>query len=394
MNFKESDFLIAGQLKTSRTETLEEYLRNRIFSLGVIGFMSPFASYSESRCTLYQQGVKSEEFSLPSYTIKKVNPWKQPLICVSFLVYIYSFFLAAFKLKKKFDVFIGIATFSTMLGLFLKKTGRVKKVIYYCLDYYPKPKGFNFNRFVNFVFRNIDKWVVKRADVIWHISPKIKEARQKYAKVDPNSYREVVVPLGYTKAIDYDLPLNERRRWSLGFVGTLSENQGLQMVIEAMVELRNKYPQIKVEVVGHGPYAQGLKKKVCEKNLENQFIFHGFIRDDWQVYDILSHCVVGLATWTGDEEDNSLYADPGKPKLYALLGLPIIITSAPYVAKVISNLGAGEVIEYKKEDFIEAVDKMISDENKYKKYKEGLEKFKPLCLADNIFDKAMKESFK
>ena len=50
--------LITGQLKTSRTEALEDYLRHKVDSLGVIGVMSPFASYNESRCTFYKKGVK------------------------------------------------------------------------------------------------------------------------------------------------------------------------------------------------------------------------------------------------------------------------------------------------------------------------------------------------
>ncbi len=384
--------LIAGQLKTSRTEALEDYLCKKAHSLGVIGVMSPFASYNESRCTLYEQGVKKREFSLPSYKVGKMSVLTQVRICFSFLVYIYSFFKAVRRLNKKFDLFIGVATFSTMLGLILKKLGKVERVVYYCLDYYPPPKRINFNWLINIMFRNIDKLIIRSVDTVWHISPRIKWARQHYSGLAADSYGEVIVPLGYAPGISYDLSLEDRERWSLGFIGTLSENQGLQMVIDAIPELIREFPEIKVRIIGDGPYAAQLKRKVKDKELNKHFIFQGFIRDDKYAYTILSQCMVGLATWTGDESDNSLYADPGKPKLYALLGLPTIITSAPYVSELISETGAGEVIEYRISDFISAVKKIIASEEDFQNYREGIKMFRPFCLAENIFNRAFSET--
>ncbi len=393
MKLKQFDFLIIGQLKTSRTETLEEYLKPRTHSLGVIGIMSPFASYNESRCTLYEKGLKFKEFQLPSFCIKEVNWWKQPLMCISFMVYFFSVFISVFRLHRKFDIFIGIATFSTMLGLILKKLGIVKKVIYYCLDYYPPPKGISFNNSINTIYKNVDKWVVRKVDIVWHISPRIREARERYAKVPANSYKEVIVPLGYSNNIYRDCPLEKRERWTLGFIGTLSENQGLQMVAEAIPRLAVIFPEIKVRILGHGPYVLKLKDIVKKLDVEDRFIFHGFVHDENEVYDILSRCMIGLATWTGDETDNSLYADPGKPKLYALLGLPIIITSAPFVSQLIAETEAGEVISYSVDDFINAVRKIIASKEKYTSYKNGLEKFKIYCLAENIFNQAFSKLF-
>lgn len=392
MDLKNLNFLIAGQLKTSRTEALEDYLCKRTNSLGVIGFMSPFASYDTSRCTFYERCQKVKEFGFPSYRVKKVRWWNQPLISFSFLLYIYSFFTSALRLRRKFDVFIGVATFSTFLGIILKAMGRVDKVVYYCLDYYPPVEKFNFNRFMNSIFKNLDKWIIKRADALWNISPRIKEARRLYAGVPVNLYPEVIVPLGYSDGISYNCSFEERERWTLGFVGTLSENQGLQMVIEAMPKLAGKFPEIKVRVLGHGPYTAQLKEMVKVKNLDKYFIFHGFVYNDKEVYEVLSKCMAGLATWTGGKNDNSLYADPGKPKLYALLGLPTIITTAPYVSKIISELKAGEVINYAVEDFILAVEKIIADKENFEAYKQGVDKFRPLCLAENIFNKAFEET--
>ena len=388
MDLKELNFLLVGQLRTSRTETLEDYLKIRAKSLSVIGFMSPFASYNESRCTSYVEGEKKEEFSLPTFILKKVNRWNKPLMVFSFLTYIFSVFISVRKLKQKFDVFIGVATFSSMLGVILKKTGCVDKVIYYCIDYYPPPKNRGFNTFINLIYKHIDVWLVKHADIIWEISPTIKEGRFRYMGIKPDTYQSSIVPLGYCDDIIRDCPFDERKRWTLGFVGTLSENQGLQLVIEAIPELAKKFPEIKVRVIGHGPDASYLKGLVDKLDLQDRFIFHGFIKDEEEVYDILSKCVLGLATWTSEEDDNSLYADPGKPKLYALLGLPIVITTGPYVSGLISELKAGEVIKYDKEEFILAVTNIIKSKEAFDSYREGINKFRSYCLAKSIFDQA------
>lgn len=388
MELNNCNILIIGQLKTSRTETLEVYLKERTGNLAVIGLMSPFATYNEARCTLYENGTKKREFYLPSFSMKKVTWWNKPLMCLSFMLYIIVVFIAVLRLRRKFHVFIGIATFSSMIGLILKKAGKVQRVIYYCLDYYPPPQNFGFNQLVNTIYKKVDTWIVKDADMVWEISPRIKKAREHYAKVPADSYKEVIVPLGYAGEVSRNCPFEKKERWTLGFVGTLSENQGLQLVVAAMPRLVEKFPEIKVRIIGHGPYASKLKKDIQKNGLESRFILHGFLHDDNEVYDILSHCMIGLATWTGDETDNSLYADPGKPKLYALLGLPVIITSATWISQLIAQTGAGEVINYSVEEFIFAVEKIITNDDKFLKYLDGVKKFIPFCKSGNIFDQA------
>ena len=59
---KISSVIICGQLVTSRTETLEEYFRNKLDLLTVIGITSPFAPYNVSRCSVYIHPARLEAF--------------------------------------------------------------------------------------------------------------------------------------------------------------------------------------------------------------------------------------------------------------------------------------------------------------------------------------------
>ena len=76
MDLENLTFLVMGQLKTSRTEILEEYLKKRTKSVGVIGVMSPFASYNESNFKLYENGHKTIEFALPNFSSGKLKMFR------------------------------------------------------------------------------------------------------------------------------------------------------------------------------------------------------------------------------------------------------------------------------------------------------------------------------
>jgi glycosyltransferase involved in cell wall biosynthesis len=54
-----------------------------------------------------------------------------------------------------------------------------------------------------------------------------------------------------------------------------------------------------------------------------------------------------------------------KPKVYLACGLPIVVTRVPWISKRIEQKGAGIVIEYSKDELINAVWKLMSDNDFY-----------------------------
>ncbi|MCM8774340.1 MAG: glycosyltransferase [Candidatus Omnitrophica bacterium] len=390
-SFLDLKVLISGQLITSRTETLEEYFKDRVTTLIVIGITSPFAPKNISRCSLYNKGRLQKEFNLPGFQIHNMRWYKQPLLFISFCIYIVSLLYAMLRLRGKFDIFIGISCFSAFMGVLFKKLGWVKRIIYYSIDYYPSPSRFNFDRFVVWLFRRIDKFCVKNADLVWNISPKIAEARYRYTRLSSDRYKHIVVPLTYSSKFLRFKPIEEIERYTIGFVGTLSENQGLQLLIKAMPKIIKEIPQIKVRIIGKGPYEEALKKMVSDLSLDNYFIFHGFIKDNNDVLEILSKCAVGIAIWTCEEDDNILYADPGKPKLYAFCGLPIIITDGAMVAKEIEQNKAGMSIAYNEDYLIKTLVSIIKDNGKLKEYKECAFKWAKKYTTDGILSNILKD---
>ena len=290
-------------------------------------------------------------------------------------------------------IFIGVACFSTFVGIFLKKIGRVKRVVYYCIDYYPYPVRFCFNTIVVWAFRLVDKFCVKNSDITWHISKHIPEARKEFEGIDSNSYRHTVVPLCYDSKLLRTIPFDRIERWTIGFVGTLSPNQGLQLLIKAMPQILKTLPNVRVKVIGRGPYGSELKKLVEKENLRSIFNFLGFIKEESEVLDILSHCAIGVAPWTSKADDNILYADPGKPKLYAFCGLPIVITNgAVSIAGEIQDNKVGFSINYEEKELVEAIEKLLRSDETLKTYKNNAVNFATSYTSDRIFEKAFQES--
>jgi len=386
---KINKYVVVGQIITSRLEALDWYLEQKKQSYTSVGFPSPFSQkktgyikcYSEGRCTLNTE---------KSFLILQSSLFIRTLVMpLTFLSYGYRIFSTLLTGDYKNSTYIGIATFSSACGIIAKKIGLVEHCVYYCLDYYPPQKNSNFlNRCYHRFYKILDTYCVKNASVVWDISTEISHGRYHYSKYDDSKIRKLIVPLGYTDDVDRNVSINERWPYTIGFVGTVSDNQGLELVLKGISLLKGYYPNIMFHVIGSGPYYEVIKSQVKKLDIGNNVKLYGFIQSEKDVYDILSKCMVGVATWNGSESDNSRYADPGKPKLYALLGLPIIITKFPAISKDISRYGAGIVIDYQLEQFVNSLKSIFEDAKIYEKIVSNLHLFQKMCKARTIFEEA------
>lgn len=383
--FEGIDMLIAGQVLTSRTETIEEYYCNRVHSLGVIGIANPYSARGRARCTLYNNGKCVREFSIFSIHLKGIYWLNQLLMAPVFALYAVSMFIAVLRLKRRFDLFIGIACFSTLFGIFLKKLGIVKNVIYYTIDYYPKPINLHINTLINKTIWYLDKYCCKRSCLVWNISPRIPEARGRLVNFDHRQYKHILVPLTYCEKLLCFRPLEEIDQNSMVFVGTLSWNQGIQLVIESMPDLLKRKPELKVRIIGRGPDSDKVRRMIDACGLSDRFIFHGFVEKEEDVLDIISRCAIGICPWTDESDNNVIYADPGKAKLYAFCGIPIIITKVTAVAYEIDDMEAGIAIDYEKEQFVDAVLKILDSGEILEKYRKNAHAFAVRYTTENVF---------
>ena len=387
--FLKKNILISGQVLNSLTEMLEDYLKSKVKCLGVIGISSPYSTPGSARVTSYENRKLKFNRRIFNIYFRKRRGYDVYLLVLVFVVYYFSLIFSALRFRKKFDYFIGIACFSTSFRILLKWLGVVKKVVFYSIDYFPLQKTTPFEYYMGKSFFILDRFCAKHSDLVWYINPDIAEARSRFGGMDSSKYQTIHVPLGYTEDLLCFRPFSEIERYTIGFVGTLNPNQGLQMVLKAFPKIVKNFPMAKLEIIGDGIFATTVKQMANESSVSERIIFHGFIGDRKKVSQILSKCALGIAPWTMDKDNNIKYADPGKPKHYAFCGLPIIMTRSNILAYEIERMRVGITINYDEVEFIEAVSHFFKDDEFFKEYKNNTLKFAHKYISDNIYREAM-----
>ena len=382
--------LLIGQSKTSRTETTELYFADKVSSMLVISFDSPLMQDGYLRVNRWAKSkIVSEEFRHRPGWINRTGSFSAVF---AFLFYAIQIISILKQERESCDISLGVANFSTLCITIASKLGFISgKIIYYCLDLYPAPPANLGGKVIHRIYSWSEKILVKTSSIVWDISPNIIDGRQLLLNIPATSYSVIEVPGGYPKSYLGEYPLSDRLPAAIGFIGTLSPNQGVQLAIETMPILAKNNPEVKLHIVGKGPYMEELKSLALKHNVSERVIFHGFLPED-EAFEVLRRCRFGLGIWTGDAEDTSTYADPGKPKLYALLGLPIIITKYTPLAIKVEECNSGIVIPYEKEAYINAASNLLNKNSVYQQVYNGLKDFKEFYLIDPILDKAVKDS--
>lgn len=308
------------------------------------------------------------------------------------LHYFWSFILSVFwvlKHQQKWDLFVGVNNLNTLSGLALKALGRVKKVVFYGIDY--APRRFE-NSVVNNIYHVIDRIAVLYADEIWFLSPRMVEARRKFKNLRVDREKSKIVPMGVWFEKIKRASFDEIDRRTLVFMGHLLKKQGVQEVLGAVPKIMEKIPDFKFLIIGTGEYEPVLRDIVGEKGLEKRVVFTGHIESHQEMEELMSKSACAVAMYEkGDFERNfTYYADPGKIKDYLGAGLPTILTDVPHNAFEIEKAGCGVVVDYKKEDIARAVIEIMSDEKKLEEYRRNALAFAKRYDWNKIFLEAFR----
>lgn len=122
---------------------------------------------------------------------------------------------------------------------------------------------------------------------------------------------------------------------TLGTVGTLNFQKGIQYLIQAMPQIIKEFPQTKLVIVGEGTFKDHLKKIVTKMKLGKYITFTGFIKDiedEMVKFDI--------------------YVQPSISESFGLaiiqamsLGIPIVATNTGGIPEVVTTGKSGILVE-------------------------------------------------
>jgi len=270
--------------------------------------------------------------------------------------------------KQKYELYFGSDNLNAFAGLFLKKVGLVKKVIYYVIDY--NPKRFS-NNVLNWIYHKIDQICVKYSDETWNLSPRMEEARKKYFNFSGGSQRVVPVGVWFNRIKRKEFSKIEKS--TLVFMGHITKKQGVQQVIEATPQILKIVPDFKFLVIGGGNYLDELKKMTKKLNIVKHIVFTGYVEDHKEIEEMLSSCALAVAPYEKYDEDGNLsftyFADPAKIKNYMACGLPVLLSDVPHNAKEIEEKKCGIVVGYRRKDLSRAAISLLRDEKKLAEYR-------------------------
>lgn len=239
---------------------------------------------------------------------------------------------------RRFDVCMGIGPWGSLVGLWLRRLGRVGTLVYEDRDYDP---GLMPDRLRQRYTAAVERCVMRRADLVVSVGQRLADRRRHEAGVTP-----IVVPNG----IDYPLfaaaaarPRTPGRR--LVYAGNLSPWSGVDLAIEAMPRILAALPDAHLMVIGSGlpAFEAHLRRRVSELGLGEAVSLVGS-RPHEALPALLAGADVGLAA----SQPNAYrqYACPLKVMEYIASGLTVLTTRDTEAADIVERLGVGRAVPF------------------------------------------------
>lgn len=288
------------------------------------------------------------------------------------------------RIRRKYELFIGVESIYTCAGIVLKKIGLVQTVVYYVSDYSPHRYP---QQIINWMYLSLDRFCCYHADSIWDVSSAMLPARLSTG-LDKKRCRPVIlVPNALFPKQITTIPV-KKIPFSLVYAGTLGKENGPDIAIEAMSEIKRSIPETTLHIFGGGERLDELKTLAKKLSLEKHIIFHGFVANALEISQQIKQYMIGLAPYMPIPGSARLYADATKIRLYLGAGLPVITTNVPPLGKVIQEKGAAVITDSTSKAFALSVIKLFNDPAMYKTMQQ-----KGLVFAkDNTWEKVYTEA--
>lgn len=340
-------------------QEIRDYFLPSVSTIAYIEHPFPYADDHRSSLTIYKDGKLVKQIFTPQV---KGSEWFYYVVDIFITWYFY------LHLPITFDLCVALDNLNTFSVIPLKKFGRIKKLVFYTIDY--TPTRF-LNKILNNIYHSLDRIACYNADKIWILSPVMISSRRKNGVEMKKSAPSIITPMGANLERIQVLPVEKINRHQLIFVGALLEKQGVQLLLQTLPDVVRKIKDVHLIIIGKGDYELALKQLVKSNSLSNHVTFRGFVEKHQEVEKLLCKSAIGIATYVPSPDSYTYFTDPGKPKLYLGCGLPVIITDVPASARVIDKQRAGICISYTKKSLENALLKLLKSDELYKKYREN-----------------------
>ncbi len=268
--------------------------------------------------TIYQQGKRTYTNTLYSLRVPEFLLFPS-LPFVGILMAIQTIRHSIFLYKKIGKMaFFTVNAYPALIGSLLKYIGVVSNVRYWVWDYYPVHGPSWTLQIIRYCYLIFDMLALRLSDSL--IFPNIRQRRLR-ENLHGIKGNYPIVPLGSSKPARFRKTISH----TIGFLGMLKGSQGLDLILLSFNEIRKRYPDIRLEIIGSGPEEESIRKRAMQ--LGNRVKFYGFIEDQNTLNTIVRRWFAGLAIYEPVPGNESYFGDPSKIKVYLSQGVPIITTS-------------------------------------------------------------------
>ncbi len=266
---------------------------------------------------------------------------------------------------KNAKVFIGLNPLNTVAGIIAKKLGYIKTVIFYTADY--AHARFS-NTIMNNIYHAIDRFALKHADEIWNVSSRITDLRKKQVGKKKN----ITMPNTPLLANMAKFKKDKKKKNSLVLMANFTPAIEYELIVDAIDELKNKYPDILISFIGSGPKEHAIKTRVKSKKLGKHVLFHGYKTHD-EALSIVAEHQIGLALYA-NQFSWTEFGDSLKAREYLALGLPVLINDHISTGDDITKYKAGFAFKLTQKKLISIIDSIFSDKETYKQLSKNANK--------------------
>jgi len=378
MNLKSKKVIVVSNITdhSGPTEGLVGFLQKNSQLLLAIYHPFFYCRDRKSKARFFIKGKLMKEMLSPQLSLPEFIKY-----FVDFLFTLYY----TIKFRNRFDLFIGVNCLHASLGVVYRRLGLVDDVVFYGIDWVPRRFE---NPFFNWLYFQIDRLALKKADYVWSLSEEMVKVRERQGvPVKKN----MLVPNGVNFEEIKKIPRSKIKRQTLVLLGALHESKGVDLVIKTMPKIWQDFPKVSLVVIGSTPKVTGIPSyEKIFRSLGRRVSVLGAIPHE-RVLAILPELGIGLSPYSPEESSLSRYAWPARVIDYLACGLPVIITPVPAVAQKIKKKKAGVLINYNEKEFIEAIRKLLTEDKFYFQARKNATALVKHLSWDNIFKKAFEQ---